>query len=167
MADVQTQTKLYAWQEEGKKLPDMLNVLSILTFIGCGIGFLFSLYGFINARATYDNMVKMQDKMDQMPGFVKNMMGPDPVGMSLKLLENRTPIFLLNLVAYFLCLYGAIQMRELKKIGYSVYVLGQLVPFVTTYIFIGSMPLGFSTMFAILLVLIFLILYATQLKYMK
>ncbi|HXB95537.1 MAG TPA: hypothetical protein VNU70_10275, partial [Puia sp.] len=145
----------------------MLNVLTILTYIGCGIGFLFSLYGFVNAQATYDNMVKMQDKLDEMPGFVRRMMGPDPVGMSLKLLENRTPIFLLNIVAYLLCLYGAIQMRRLKKTGYSIYVLGQIVPFVTTFIFIGSMPMGVSTTFAVLLVLLFLILYATQLKYMK
>jgi hypothetical protein len=167
MTDPNTSTKVYAWQEDGKKLPDMLNVLSILTFIGCGLGIIFSLLGFFNARSNYDAIVKAQDKMDQAPAFVRRMMGSDPVGMATKLMDNRLPILLLGLVATLLCLYGAIQMRKLNKTGYWVYLLGELLPFVTTYLFIGSMEMGFTLIFGIALVVVFLLLYATQLKYMK
>ena len=79
MTDANTQTKLYAWQEEGKKLPDMLHVLSILTFIGCGLGICGAIYSFTSAQANYDKILAMQDKLDQVPGFLKNMMGKDPV----------------------------------------------------------------------------------------
>jgi len=163
-----TNAKKDNWQEDPKKLPDMLNVLTILTFIGSGIAGLLALYGFINARASYENMVKMQDKMDQMPGFVRKMMGPDPVGTSLKMLDNGLPILLLSLVACGLCVYGAIQMRQRKKMGFSLYVLGDLLPFVTGFIFIGAASFsGMGFVFGTLLTVVFIILYATQLKHLS
>jgi hypothetical protein len=167
MTDTNAKPDLLNW-EEPKKLPDMLNVLTILTFIGSGLGVLTSIYGFINARASYEKMVEMQDKMDQMPAFVKKFTGPDPVGASLKMLDNRTPITLLTLVACGLCIYGAMQMRKRKKMGFSVYVLGEILPLLTSFIFLGTASMGgFGFIFGILLYAVFIILYATQLKYLS
>ena len=167
MANTDAKKDLLNFPEE-KKLPDMLNVLTILTFVGCGLGIVFSLYGFATAPANYQKMVQMQDKMDEMPGFVKNMMGKDPVGTSLKLLDNRTPLLLLSLVGCGLCLYGALQMRKLKKGGFPIYILGDIVPLIGSVIFIGTSTLGgFSGMFGIAIVIIFILLYASQLKYMS
>jgi hypothetical protein len=154
------------WTKEPGKLPDMLNVLTILSFIGCGLAFVFGFTGFINAKSTYDKVIQMQDKIDQMPGYLKGMMGPDPVGMAQKTLDNRLPIFLLTLVSASLCLYGAIQMRKLKKAGFGIYVVGEILPMVTTFIFLGTMS-QFALYFSIFLIALFVILYATQLKYMK
>ena len=155
------------WLEEPKKIPSLLNVLTILTFIGSGIGFIFSIVGFFNAQSNYDKVLQVQDKMDQMPAFMKSMMGSDPVGMARRQLDNRLPIMLLSLVGAALCLYGAIQMRKLKKTGFSMYVLGDLVPF-AVIIFTGTGGFSsFGAIFAIVITLVFLILYATQLKYMK
>jgi hypothetical protein len=164
MTDTNTKPDQLNWVEP-KKLPDMLNVLTILTFIGSGLAVLISLYGFVKAPQTYSEMVKMQDKMDQVPAFVKKMMGADPVGAALKALDNRTPLLLLSLVAYGLCIYGAIQMRNYKKIGFSIYVLGELLPLVTSALFLGTASLsGTGVIFSLLLSLVFIILYATQLK---
>jgi hypothetical protein len=167
MADTSAQPD-FLTQDEPKKLPDMLNVLTILTFIWSGISVLLALYGFANARAAYEQMVKMQDKMDQAPSFMKSFMGPDPVGTSLKMLENRVPITIMSLVGIGLCFYGALQMRRLKKMGFSLYILGDIVPFISSYIFFGATALGgFGFMFSIAIIAIFILLYATQLKHMK
>jgi hypothetical protein len=167
MTDTNAKPDLLNW-EEPKKLPDMLNVLTILTFIGNGLGLLFSLYGFINARATYEKTVQMQDKMDEMPAVVKKMMGSDPVGASLRMLDNRVPILLLALVAYGLCIYGAIQMRQRKKMGFSLYILGDIVPLVSAFLFIGVGSLsGFGFLFGMAITVVFILLYASQLKHMS
>ena len=154
--------------EEPKKLPSMLNVLTILTFIGSGFGLVGAIIGYFTAPANYQRQLELQDKIQDMPGFVKNLMGPNPLEAARKQLENRLPIMLLYIVASLLCLYGAIQMRQWKKSGFSIYIIGDLVPFLAAIIFIGAATLtGMGVIFSILITIVFVILYATQLKYLK
>ena len=166
MAETSSQPD-FLTQDEPKKLPDMLNVLTILTFIGCGLGTISSIYGFVNAQTSYDKMVQVQGKLDDAPALVKKFMGPEMLEMARKSLENRTPILLLTLVAYGLCLYGAIQMRSRKKAGFSIYVVGELLPIAASCIFIGMGTFGGFGLFAFLIPVVFIILYGTQLKHMK
>jgi hypothetical protein len=155
------------WDEKGKKLPDMLNVLTILTFIGCGLGLISSIWSFSSAQKGYDAAVDMQSKLDNLPDYAKRMMGPDPVAMARKSLENRMPILLLTLVAVALCLYGAIQMRKKKKAGFSLYLIGEVLPIITTFIFLGfGLLSGFTLTLAFFFPVLFIILYATQLKHL-
>ncbi len=146
----------------------MLNALTILTFIGCGLAIVGGIVGYFTAASSYDKQVQMQDKMDQMPDFVKNIAGSDPVGNARRQLENRLPILLLTLVAGAICLYGAIQMRKLKKAGFPIYIVGELLPFLTNFIFIGAgLITSFTGIFSLLITAVFIILYATQLKYLS
>ncbi|RYF88467.1 MAG: hypothetical protein EOO03_08355, partial [Chitinophagaceae bacterium] len=99
-------------------LPTGLNVLTILTFIGSGIQLLGVLFGFLNARKSYEEKDKALAQMNsaEVPGFFKSMM-PNPENfeaMVTKSFENRFPILILGLVATVLCIYGAMQMRKLK-----------------------------------------------------
>ena len=168
MADLNQPANTENWLEEPKKLPSMLNVLTILTFIGNGLGFFSAFYSYFSAPSNYDKVVQAQDKMDQMPDIVKSMMGPDPVGNARKMLDNRLPIMLLTLVGCLLCFYGALQMRKLKKTGFTIYILGDVVPLIGLFIFIGAATMsGFAGLFGLVITLVFIILYATQLKYMK
>ena len=168
MADINQPANTENWLEEPKKLPSMLNVLTILTFIGNGLGFFSAFYSYFSAASNYDKVVQAQDKIDQMPDFVKNMMGPDPVGNARRMLDNRLPIMLLTLVGCLLCFYGAWEMRKLKKTGFTIYIVGDIVPFISLFIFIGASALtGFTGIFTLIIVVVFVILYATQLKYMK
>jgi hypothetical protein len=153
--------------EEPKKIPDMLNVLTILTFVGSGVFSLSSIWSFFKAQDSYDKMVEAQSKLDSMPDFAKKFMGPEMVEMTRRALDNRTPILILSLLSYALCIYGAIQMRHFKKSGFTIYLVGELLPIVAGAIFIG---MGFGGGFAIagyLIYAVFIILYATQLKYLK
>ena len=168
MTDINQPANTENWLEEPKKLPSMLNVLTILTFIGNGLGFISAFYSYFSAASNYDKVVQAQDKMDQMPDFVKNMMGPDPVGNARRMLDNRLPIMLLTLVGSLLCFYGAWQMRKLKKTGFTIYIVGDIVPFISLFLFIGASTLaGFTGIFSLIITAVFVILYATQLKYMK
>ena len=153
--------------EEPKKIPDMLNVLTILTFVGSGIGIVSSIWSFFRAQDSYDKMVEAQSKVDTLPDFAKKFVGPEMVEMTHKALENRVPILILSLISFALCIYGALQMRQFKKAGFTIYLVGELLPIVATAIFIGIGFFGGFSIIGYLIYAIFIILYATQLKYLK
>ena len=150
-----------------RKIPEMLNVITILTFVGCGVFAIGNIYSFSHAQKGYDDLVQAQDKLADAPEFLKSMAGPKMVEVARLSLENRVPILLLALVGYGLCLYGAIRMRALKKEGFPVYVLGQLVPVVASFIFLGTGSFGGLALIGLLFPVVFIILYATQLKNMS
>ncbi len=152
-------------------LPSGLNVLTILTFIGSGIQILFAIFGFLRAQSQYDEKDKVLESINsgEMPGWVKSIM-PDPTHyevMLTKNLENKIPLLLLGLVAISLCIYGAVQMRRLKKSGFTLYLIGQLLPFVTTALFVGLfMFTGLMFIFWSSITVLFILLYLTQRKHL-
>ena len=154
---------------EGPKLPSGINVLTILTYIGCVLGLLFGIYGFTSSEKSYKSLEELQasGKMDEMPGFMKSFAGPEALEMARKSFENRLPILILTLVGVGLCFYGALQMRKLKKQGFYTYVIGQVVPTLGAIVFMGaSMFKGFA-LIGFCFPILFIILYATQLKHLK
>ena len=169
MADLNPTSNTENWLEEPKKLPSMLNVLSILTFIASGLGVISLIVFSLHPKKSYDQAVENQDKMDQLPDILKKIMGPNPVEVARRTYENHIAIIIMGLLAAGLCVYGAIQMRKLKKIGFTIYAVGELLPIVTVLVFIGA--IGFGGPIAILgyfvFPVLFLILYATQLIYLK
>ena len=168
MGDIRQSQSQPNWLEEPRKLPSTLNVATILTFIGCVYIGCSQIFSFFNAQKSYDRMVAAQDKLDSMPGFMKKFMGPEMVEVTRLAMENKVPILLLSLVGVGLCVYGAIAMRQLKKLGFYVYVIGELLPVVTAYLFAGLSLLGvWGFASAIFFALVFIIIYATQLKYMS
>ncbi len=165
-------TDVLNYDEANKpKLPSGLNVITILTFIGCSILALFSLFGFFSAKTSYENIDKTMASInsDSMPGWAKSLMG-DPENMIAtitKSYENRIPILLLSLVAVGLCFYGALQMRKLKKQGYMFYIIGELLPFLTQILFIGAFSLsGVGAYVGIGIALLFILLYTMQRKHL-
>lgn len=158
-----------AFNPEESKLPSGLNVLTILTYIGCALGLVGGLYGFISAEKNYKNLEELQasGKMDEMPGFMKSFAGPEALEMSRINFENRLPIVIMTLVGVALCFYGALQMRKRMKQGFYTYVIGQVLPIIGTVIFVGTgMFKGFA-MLGFGFPILFIILYATQLKHLK
>ena len=153
-----------------KKLPGSLNVLTILTFIGSGLGFLGTVYNSINAKKGLDMMEKMQgsDDLEKLPDFAKQFYSPEAIEMARLSYENRVPLLILTLVGIALCVFGAIQMRKLKKQGYYLWLLGEILPFIGSIIFVGTAGMtGFAGIFIISITVLFIILYTLQLKYLK
>jgi hypothetical protein len=145
--------------------------LTILTFIGCALQLLSSIWSYITAEETYRNKDKMIEQMNsgEMPDAVKNMMG-DPAQFDALITagyENRLPILLLGIVSLVLCFWGALQMRKLKKQGYLIYVIGELMPFLTMALFLGTASfsgLGFYITAGI--AILFILLYTSQRKHL-
>jgi ABC-type Fe3+-siderophore transport system permease subunit len=153
--------------EQGKQLPTTLNVLTILTFIANGLGFIWAFVTYARAQANYETVVNAQDKLDQAPDWARKLAGPHPVETARAMLDNRLPILIITLIGAALCFFGALQMRQLKKTGFSLYILGDIVPF-TMGIFVGFDAFTtFGGIIALGFILLFAILYATQLKVMK
>lgn len=121
------------------KLPQMLNVLTILTFVGAGLGALVALLALIGAGAALGNI----------PGFAAGGGG------------SLTVYFILVLLANAACIYGAIQMRKLSKMGFYIYVAGQAIALIGLFAFVG-----FAVM-AVIWPALFIGLYSTQLKELK
>ena len=153
---------------EKAKLPGSLNVLTILTFIGSALGFILAFYSFATAKKTYETMKETIEsgKMDDAPKWAKSWISPEALNMYKKMYENKLPILILTLVATALCLYGAMEMRKMKKQGYTFWLIGELLPFGTTILFIGMTAFsGFGLLMA-LFPLIFIILYTVNKKYL-
>ena len=150
------------------KLPSSLNVLTILTFIGSAIGFIGSVWSFFTAEKTYKSMqdTLSSGKLDEAPAWAKNMVSADTLPMYQKMAENKTPILLISLLSLALCIFGAIQMRKRKKQGFPVYVAGEVLPFVDTLVFVGTMAFKGFGLLSIIIPIIFIILYAVNRKHL-
>jgi hypothetical protein len=150
------------------RLPTMLNVLTILTFIDNAFGFAFSFIIFALAPLTYQAAVRNQGRFDQLPFFVQAILGSDHVERARMAMENRLPILLFFLLAVSFRFFGALQMRHLKKRGFYLYILGNLLPGIAVLALMKVDPVtGIAAVVSYTFALIFVILYATQLKYMK
>lgn len=153
---------------EKGKLPTSINVLTILTIIGSVLGLISSVYSFFTAKKSYETMKETIEsgKLDEAPKWAKGFMSPEMLEMTRKMYENRMPIMVLSLVALALCLYGAIEMRKLKKQGYTFWIIGELLPLATTALFIGMASFSGFGLLAILVPVIFIILYTVNRKHL-
>ena len=153
--------------EDQNKLPSTLNVLTILTIIACSLGFITTFWGFFRAQASYDAMVAAQPNLDRAPDWARKLAGPHPVETARAMLDNRLPILVIGLLSVTLCFIGALQMRKRKKVGFSIYILGDLV-YYAIGIFVGfEMFTTMAYVFGSCITLLFIILYAAQLKHLK
>lgn len=118
------------------KRPTFLTVLCILTFIGSGLGLLFSLLGLVAAGA-------VESFASSIPGM------SEVAGLGLV----RT---LINVVLIGGSLYGAIMMFQLKKLGFYIYAVANVVLLI----------LGFGIV-ALIITGGFIAMYAVNLKAMK
>lgn len=119
--------------QQTNQRPTFLTVLCILTFIGSGLGLLFGLIGLFAAGA-----------LESLTQYL-------PVGVDSGLLKS---IILLVLMAA--SLYGAIQMWNLKKLGFYIYAGANVVLLV----------LGFS-IWSLIFTTLFIVLYGLNLKHLE
>ena len=139
-------------------------MLTILTFIGCVFELYSSVKNLLYGKEAVAKLEDAQVKLQDAPAFARKMAGPEMLDIAKKSVENAVPIFIISFVSIALCLYGAIEMRKLKKQGYVLWLAGELLPYIGTLIFIGTA--FFSTYLAFILVfpIVFIILYTVNKK---
>lgn len=152
-----------------KPLPGMLNVLTILTIIGCVIGYIGSGYSYFTNNDPDAQIQKLNETREKVGdnGFGAKMIDSS-IEIVQKSYENRYLLLITGLIFTTLCLIGALQMRKLKKTGFYYYLVGELAPVVLMAGLFGASFFGaFTLLFAALISVIFVILYGTQLKHLS
>ncbi len=148
-----------------KTLPQTLNVLTILTFIGCGLGYVFTL--------AMPGLMKFSLKMMDKAASSGTELSPKDAAeiekgrAAIELVQSHmTPLIIMGLITISLCLVGAIMMRKLKKDGYWIYIAGELLPIAGNYFIIGnSQFVGVSNiLLGLIIPVVFVALYSTQKK---
>jgi hypothetical protein len=165
-----SKNELSAFEEAtGEKKNGTINVLTILTFIGCGIQFImvFATKWLMSFAMKMANNPEVLEKMSTKERE-QMLRGKEAFDMYM---QYQIPLVIMSLISIALCVYGAIQMRKLKKQGFYAYVVGEWMPL------IGSTALmGFSLQFSggvmsiilsLAIPVLFTILYGVQLKRMK
>jgi hypothetical protein len=152
--------------------PQMLSVLCILTWICCGLLLVFTIWGVVgkpSAEEQYEQIEKLREVNPEMADKMEAAYQAQDQG-------NQTVGLALNLIALALSAYGAYMMWQLKKTGFYVYVAAEILPYFG-FLTGGSemvlasmggpgmaaMVIGVMALFDI----IFIILYAVNLKHMR
>lgn len=159
---------LRQYNDQGKpKLPSGLNVLTILTFIGCAIFGLLTLL----MPTIYKWMLGFMDKATNSGQELsaKQMADIEKGRAAIELAQqNMIPLMIIGLAGIILCFVGALWMRKLKKDGYWMYVAGELAPVLGSFLIMGSgqyTGVG-SVIIGIGIPVVFVILYTVQKKYL-
>ena len=153
--------------------PAFITVLCILTFVGTGLGLMSALWSFFTIGQT-QRLYETFDGLGNMS---------DSGGMGEFYRWTKITIYL-NLLGNILCLVAAILMWNLKKIGYFLYIPGQVIPLIGSFMVFSAMSnmasnaigstggifasfgmIGF--IFGALFPIAFIIMYGVNLKHMK
>jgi hypothetical protein len=158
-----TTTESIGYNEE-PKLNTGLNVLTILTFIGSAYGLYSSLNSFLSGKKALEDFEKAQEKLAEAPAWAKKLAGPEVHEVMVKSLDNKVPLLIIGLVGIALCVYGAIEMRKLKKQGFILWLIGEVLPVIGMAIFIGGIFFQTFMVYFLIFPLIFIVLYFFQRK---
>lgn len=158
---------LLAPEQEPAKLNTGLNVLTILTFIGSAYELYNTISSFLKGRAALEEFEKNQEKMAEAPSWAKKFASPEVHELLQKSIENKLPLFILGLVAVALCVYGAVEMRKLKKQGYLLWLIGELLPFISLIVFTGTIFFKTFLVYFSVIPVIFILLYTFQRKNLR
>ncbi len=146
------------------KLTTGLNVLTILTFIGCAYELYSTVNNFISGRKVLEDFEKSQEKLADAPAWAKKFASPEVHELMVKSLDNKVPLFIIGLVSIALCVYGAIEMRKLKKQGFTFWLIGEILPYIGVVIFIGGVFFKTFLVYFTIVPVIFILLYFFQRK---
>ena len=152
--------------------PTLLTVICILSFLAGAFGLWSGISNaFTDAPQTelQEARTQMEEAMAQVGDgneMVTKMMESGMV-MAEKAAENAKPIGYANIVLSLLSLLGVWQMWNLKKSGFWMYVAASVAGLIVPMVFLGGgmltlMSVGFGGLISI----VFIILYAVNLKHM-
>lgn len=147
-----------------KKKPTFLVVLCILSFVGIGfviISSIISLLSPFNSIASFERFGKE----------FNTLLSNTDIAKMMYFTRIRT---IVDLVSAFICLAGVLMMWKLMKMGFFIYIIGEIAPLIiSTFLYwdVVSNPfLSFvfwtGTLLALIFSIAFVIMYGVNLKYM-
>ena len=152
--------------EVATKPSSVLNTLTILTIIWSVISIVYNVYTYMKIEKSYAVMQELSDsaKSNDAPGFVKNLVNKDTLLQLESAMHNKIPILILGVFGSILCLAGAIEMRKLKAHGYTFWLCGELLPILSTIIFVGINAFAGLSLLGLFFPVLFIVLYSVYRK---
>ena len=152
--------------EAPTKPSSVLNTLTILTIIWSVISIFYNVYTYMNIEKSYAVMQELSDsaKSNDAPGFVKKLVNKDTLLQLESAMHNKIPILILGVFGAILCLAGAIEMRKLKAHGYTFWLCGELLPILSTIIFVGINAFAGFSLLSLFFPFLFIVLYSVYRK---
>lgn len=150
---------------EGKtSLSPILNVLTILTLVGSVLGMIFSVSSYFTSQKNYETLRDAVEsgQMDDAPSWMRSLITQDMVDDAQKLFENRLPIAVIGFLGSFLCLYGAFEMRKLKSQGFTIWILGELLPVFGLLFLVGFNAFTGINILNVIIPILFIFLYTSR-----
>lgn len=158
--------------------PTFLTVLCILSFIGCGLGIFGGITGYFTNKAlvgtgdalsseisnSMDEALssgEMSDAEREMASALGNALGGS---MDFGAMANSS---LVQGLMAIVCLIGVFMMWKLKKTGFYIYTLAQIVTVAAPFVLVGGLAGGLMATLGAIFPVIFIILYALNLKHMS
>jgi hypothetical protein len=148
---------------EANKLPSFLNVLTILTYVGCGLAAISAIYNHFNICETVEKLTSKE--MPEVGGMLGSMVD-SALELSIKQCDNRLVILVSTLATTLICFFGAFLMRQLKKQGFIIYIIGELIGPASMMVILGMSSMGVMMIFGLIINILFVILYATQRRFL-
>ncbi|MFT5778601.1 MAG: hypothetical protein ACI837_001557 [Crocinitomicaceae bacterium] len=157
------------FNNNGAKRPSFITVLCILSFVGTGIGLLAGLFSILIVSGAESSF----DRLGDLYGDSSYSSGMDEYYRWTKISNY------LGLLGNAMCLTGALIMWNLKKVGYFIYIPGQIIPFFGAVMVYSSTSFGFGgggmfenlgmigLVLGALFPLAFIVMYGVNLKHMK
>lgn len=141
--------------------PQGIKVLCILTYVGSGLQILGSVFNYFMIAYSVKQLESMKDIEKQpalkgMSSFFKWS-----AESTLRQYEYRSVLLIVSVLCAGLCIYGAMQMRKLKKQGFIIYSIAEFAFPLVTAVLVGFV----SGIFGLFVAVLFVILYATQRKH--
>ena len=109
--------------------PQFLKVLCILSFIMCGLMLLFALVGLKNIFLSPEEILGANPYMST---FQDN--NPTAYQTLLDSMEYKNINAIISLIIPVISLIGVIYMWKLKKMGFYIYLIGELLPYITVFL---------------------------------
>jgi len=103
-------------------------------------------------------------KSNDAPGFVKKLVNKDTLLQLESAMHNKIPILILGVFGAILCLACAIEMRKLKAHGYTFWLCGELLPILSTIIFVGINAFAGLSLLGLFFPVLFIVLYSVYRK---
>lgn len=141
-------------EEQKPSRPELLKILCILTFIGSGLSLISNSLMFLTIdiiKEFYEN-----GEFD----FLSNSMNMEALEI---LISVKRSYFVLQAFVFAASLYGAYLMWNLRKAGFHLYSISQLLLVILTQIYLPNLPFPF---FELMISLVFITFYARNLKHM-
>lgn len=158
---------------DAPKRPTLLTVICILSFIGGALG-LWEGYknAFTDAPAKdlEEAKVQIQESLEQL-GADNPMAGmmEETLAMAEKSVENAKTLGYSNLAFSLISLVGVWLMWNLKKTGFWLYLLASVGGLVVMFSVLGGGGLfaNITSIVAVIITVVFIILYGVNLKHMR